>query len=106
MAVKGLGKRIRFYRQQRNWKQEELAERTGLSISYIGMLERGEKEPKLDTFVLIANTLGVSANELLADCLDMGYQIKFSKYTEQIGALPAAGQKRIYDTLEVLLKNP
>lgn len=106
MSLKGLGPRIRRYRQAKQWRQEELARRTCLSVSYIGMLERGEKLPKLATFVRIANALEVTADQLLADAFDRGYQIKVSQYTEQIGRLPLGDQKRIYDVLDTLLKNP
>ena len=105
MTVKGLGKQIRHYRLKKNWRQEELAEAAGLSTSYIGMLERDEKSPKLDTFVHLANILEASADELLSDSLENGYQIKLSKYTEQISSLSAADQKRIFDVLDTLLKN-
>lgn len=105
MALKGLGNRIRQYRQVKKWLQEDLAERAGLSVSYIGMLERDEKFPKLDTLIRIADELDVTPNELLVDSLKRGYEIKISKYTEQIGALPPAEQERIYDVLDSLLKN-
>ena len=106
MSIQGLGPRIRQFRQEKRWRQEELARKTSLSISYIGMLERGEKLPKLSTFVRIANALGVTADELLADALDQGYQIKVSQYTDRIGKLSPVEQKRIYDVLDTLLKNP
>ena len=106
MALEGLGPRIRSYRQAKQWRQEELARRTCLSVSYIGMLERGEKLPKLATFVRIANALEATADELLADALDQGYRIKISQYTERVGCLSPVDQKRIYDVLDTLLKNP
>lgn len=40
-----VGKRIREARIQKSWKQDKLAEKTGLSAAYIGMIERGEKYP-------------------------------------------------------------
>ena len=42
-----IGKRIRFYREAKKWSQEVFAEKLGLSLTYIGMIERGEKIPKL-----------------------------------------------------------
>ncbi len=106
MSLQGLGPRIRQFRQAKRWRQEQLAQKTSLSVSYIGMLERGEKLPKLSTFVRIANALEVTADELLSDVLDRGYQIKVSQYTDRIGSLPPVEQKRIYDVLDTLLKNP
>ena len=48
-----IGKRIRTIREEKGWKQEVFAEKVGLSPTYIGMIERGEKIPKLETFVRI-----------------------------------------------------
>jgi len=44
--------------------QDQLAEKTGLSISYISMLERGERSPTLDTLATLATALGVSLGDL------------------------------------------
>ena len=71
-----IGKRIRTIREEKGWKQEVFAEKVGLSPTYIGMIERGEKIPKLETFVRIANVLNVSA-----------------------------GRERIYDVIDTLLRH-
>ena len=39
-----IGQRIRNYRSQQQLSQEELAEKCGLHPTYIGQVERGEKE--------------------------------------------------------------
>lgn len=87
MELKDIGKRIREKRLEKSWSQEDLAERVNLSAVYIGMIERGEKLPKLETFIKIVNVLEVSADELLVDVIDQGFEIQLSKYTEQIGKL-------------------
>lgn len=46
-----------------------LLKKVGISIAYTGMIERGEKIPKLETFIRIANVLEVSADLLLADVI-------------------------------------
>lgn len=48
MPEGSIGRQIRSRREANRWTQEELASRVGLSVSYIGMLERGEKLPKLN----------------------------------------------------------
>ncbi len=100
-----IGRRIRLHRETNRWTQEELARRAGLSVSYIGMLERGEKLPKLRTFLRLANTLGASADELLAEELDTGYTVTVSQYTERIGRLSQEEQRRIYQVLDTMLKH-
>jgi len=44
-----LGKRIRELREERLWSQEEFADRSGLHSTAIGLLERAERIPRLDT---------------------------------------------------------
>ena len=48
MDLSGIGKQIREARLQKSWNQDQLAEKTNLSLAYIGMIERGEKIPKLE----------------------------------------------------------
>lgn len=95
MNTSSIGKRIRAFREAKGWRQEDFAERTGLSVTYTGMIERGEKVPRLETFITIANVLGVSADALLADVLSVGYLIKTSELTEAIAHLPPLERERI-----------
>lgn len=60
-----LGKRIEAAREQAGLTQEDLADRLGMSTTYISVIKRGVKPPKLDTFVRIANVLNVSVDNLL-----------------------------------------
>ena len=52
MNFDSIGKNIRKFRLERNMRQEDLAEMTNLSANYIGMVERGEKIPSLETFIV------------------------------------------------------
>lgn len=99
-----IGKKIRYYRETKKWTQEDFAEKAGLSLTYVGMIERGEKVPKLETFINIANVLGVSADILLADVLKNGYQIKTSLLSEKIDKLTAEQRDKIYAVIEAMLK--
>ena len=105
MKLDSIGRSIREYRLSRKLRQEDLAEKTGLSANYIGMVERGEKVPSLETFICIANTLGVSADVLLADVLDNGYTVKNSLLTEQMSKLTREDREKIYDVITVMLKH-
>ena len=105
MSVSTIGKRIRFFREERKWSQELFSEKLGLSLTYVGMIERGEKIPKLETFIKIANTLGVSADQLLAGVLITGYSIKSTEMTKKIEQLPSAEQERIYDVVDTLIQH-
>ena len=51
MKYASIGRNIRKYRKEKKMRQEDLAKKTGLSINYIGMIERGEKIPSLETLI-------------------------------------------------------
>lgn len=67
MAFKYLGKRIREERTKYRLTQEQLAEVAEVNESYIGQVERGEKNPSLETLVSIAKSLGVTVDYLLQE---------------------------------------
>lgn len=55
-----VGGAIKMFRTAANVGQKELAEKAGISVSYISQIERGSKDPKLSTFITIADALQVS----------------------------------------------
>ena len=105
MGLESIGKHISEFRHLRKLRQEDLAEITGLSTNYIGAVERGEKIPSLETFIDILNALSISADMVLSDVLQEGYQVKASTLSDQLKTLSAKDQKRIFDVIEVLIKN-
>ena len=105
MNLTSIGINIRKYRKQRKLSQEQLAEKAGLSTNYIGMLERGEKTPSLETFLKIANILDVSADMLLADVLYCGYKVKDSLLSEKLDKLSIEERNTVYDVIEAMIKH-
>ena len=103
MNLDSIGKRIRQFRVEKNMRQEDLAEKTGLSANYIGMVERGEKIPSLETFIHIANALNISADMLLADVLDRGYEVKSSLFSDQMSKLPASEREKIFAVIDTMI---
>jgi transcriptional regulator with XRE-family HTH domain len=61
------GTRLRAFRQARGLTQEGLAAAAKKSPNYIGILERGQKLPAIDTLADLAKAVGVSPAELLGD---------------------------------------
>lgn len=51
--------------------QEELAEKAGISCSFVGHIERGEKKFSIGTLVALCNAMEISPNYLLQDSLDI-----------------------------------
>lgn len=62
-----IGMRIREARKAKKWSQGKLAKQCGISMSFIGHIERGTRIMSLETFVNVCLVLGVDADELLWD---------------------------------------
>ena len=67
-----LGMRVRQQRVLNRLTQEQLAEKTGVSSSFIGHIERGEKKASVETVVALCNALDISPSVLLQDSLSDG----------------------------------
>jgi transcriptional regulator with XRE-family HTH domain len=61
-----LGKRVHELRAARNWSQEEFAHVSGLHRTYIGQIERGEKNISFGNLLKLSNVLGLTLSELFA----------------------------------------
>jgi transcriptional regulator with XRE-family HTH domain len=61
------GKTLKDLRKKRNLTQKQFSEITGLHINYIGMIERGERNPSLLNICIIANGFNLSLSELFKD---------------------------------------
>ena len=59
-----LGKRIQFFRKQRQLSQAVLAEKADISITFLSKIERGIKYPTSETISGIANGLEVELCDL------------------------------------------
>ena len=70
MDARAVGQRIKAAREKKNMTQEDLAACIDISPTHVSVIERGTKIPRMDTFVAIANVLGVSADDLLVDVVD------------------------------------
>ncbi len=60
-----MGMRIRQVRKAKGWSQNELAEKCGISMSFLGHIERGTRIMSMETFANICNALDAGADELL-----------------------------------------
>ncbi len=61
------GKRVKFLRKQKKLSQEELAYRTGLHRTYIGAVERGERNISLKNIAKLAEAFGINIAELFQE---------------------------------------
>jgi transcriptional regulator with XRE-family HTH domain len=49
MNYKQIGNKIREFRMEKNLTQEEFAEQIGISVSYVGQIERGQRKASIKT---------------------------------------------------------
>lgn len=61
---KKLGEKIKQLRKERSMTQEDLAFKVEVDRSYMGFVERGEKNPTLDKLMKIAKAFNISLSEL------------------------------------------
>jgi transcriptional regulator with XRE-family HTH domain len=64
--LRDLGVRIREKRLERGWTQDQLAEKCGLHRTFIGSVERGERNVSILNLRLIAGVLRAGLAELLS----------------------------------------
>lgn len=62
-----LAENIKTFRKEKGFSQEGLAEQCGLHRTYIGSVERHERNVTLSTLEVLASTLGVTVPELLTE---------------------------------------
>lgn len=60
------GKRLVELRKARGWSQEKLALESGLARSYVGGIERGQRNIALYNICVLAETLNVAPSDMLA----------------------------------------
>ncbi len=56
---KALGKQIKFLRESAHLTQEKLAEKSGISLDYLGKIEVNINKPGLKTLIKISNALSI-----------------------------------------------
>ena len=61
-----LSKRLKELRKERNWTQQELAQKASLSFNAITKIEQGAaKHPTLKTLIKLAEAFGIGIDELV-----------------------------------------
>ena len=102
MDMIAIGSKIKEARERAHLTQEELAEIIDISPTHMSVIERGVKTPKLDTFIRIANALGVSADALLQDGVEHANDSIMAELSVRIGRLPQKEQNRILNAIRAL----
>ena len=93
------GQRLREQRIKHGLTLEQLAEKSELSSNYIGMVERGLKEPGLATIVKLLNALNISADTLLCDLVLSASHVTDDEIRKRLDGLTPIQKKAALDLL-------
>lgn len=72
IGVENFGLKVRFFRNRLQLSQDELAEKADLHRTYVGAVERGERNICLVNIFKLADALEVKAKDLFDEDLDIG----------------------------------
>lgn len=61
----GFGEKVRDLRKAKGYSQESFADHANIHRTYMGGIERGERNPTLATICRLAEALGVKPSDLL-----------------------------------------
>ena len=101
-----LGKRIREERKKHNLTQEQLAEQLGVSTTYIGYVERGERNLTLPKLTQLASLLEVTVDELMSNPAAHTQSAREQQLLKLFGKATNAQQDLILDMARLITKQP
>ena len=101
-----IGKRIRRYRTQLKLSQEGLAEKCKLHPTYIGQLERGEKNATIESVSKVAEGLNIPLSTLFENIEQTAFTEKTvaGEAYDLIQTLPNDSQEKILKIINVILE--
>jgi transcriptional regulator with XRE-family HTH domain len=105
VTKENIGRRIKEARAKRSLTQEQLAEKTDITIVYLSELERGVKLPSLTVFVNIAEALHVSTDSLLRDDLETGKEYIYDDLTKKLERLTPKQRIAIAEIVDAYIRN-
>lgn len=105
-----IGEKIKSLRQEKRFKQEDLAKKIGISRLMLGKYERGQATPSADTLQKLAQILNVSTDYLLsADEKEetlSGFRDKaLQSYFEAIDKMNNEERNHVKFILDAVVKN-
>lgn len=102
--TKIIGQRVRNYRTEKGLSQEKLAELSGCHPTYIGQVERGEKNATLDSIEKIASAMGVSLSKLFEKIGEGSADSYPMRCYELVAAKSKSEQEHLYKMLVEMVK--
>lgn len=68
--LENLGPKIKYYREQKGYTQEQLADKLGITKGYISRVENNKERPNLEFLANVADALGVHVKDFFDDDYD------------------------------------
>jgi len=93
-----LSRNVRYFRCLNGWSQEQLAEQCGLHRTYVGAIERGERNVGLDNLERLANALQLPTSVLLVNRQQDSVREPAARYQVPFFPKPATVYLRQYAT--------
>ena len=97
--AKTIGQRVRNYRIEKGLSQEKLAELSGCHPTYIGQVERGEKNATLESIEKIASAMNISLAQLFEKIGESSTDSYPMKCYELVAAKSKSEQEHLYKML-------
>lgn len=97
--AKIVGQRIRNYRTEKGLSQEKLAEMSGCHPTYIGQIERGEKNATLESIEKIISAMGIPLSKLFEKIGENNADSFPMKCYELIASKSKSEQEQLYKIL-------
>ncbi len=94
--MKEFGASLRILRKQHKLSLKELSEKTGISVSFLSSIERGEKSPTLDTLLKLSSAFNINISEMTGQSA--------SSMTPEIKSLINAAQNFSPAQIELIAK--
>lgn len=99
-----VGKRVKEVRKKSGLTQEDLAEKVGVSATYISSIERGLSFPRGEVLVGILNALNVSSDFVFCDVVGASLKQRSCLLYDMIQCLPSREQVKILEVVDFLIK--
>ena len=104
MLYKDLGEKIKAERIEKGYTQEELGEKIDSTGSYIGQIERGERNASMSKIVLIAEALNISIDYLTGNfCFEESERID-GKIVEELKGATNKQKEMMMDIIKIIKK--
>ncbi len=104
MTDKRFGNRFKECRERLGLTQQQLSEITKLPVTYISLVERGERFPRFEKLVILLNGLGASADEVFCDFVEGSMERYSAETFGQLNDLPLEARSNIMEIVHILIR--